>query len=1408
MQKRLLLSFALTALLLPALVWAQTPESPTPQSPRTLPSPSIPAPLLPWVPWVLANELTYGCTNNKDASICVWAGTLKLDLGRTGGRFEQLVSADRPVDVQLPGGNDGPWPLGVTIDGAPGVVKRDGESPVVRLAAGSHRIAGAFRWTSAPEMLAVPTDIARVELTVNEKVITHPRIDASNHTVWLEAAAEQVIEEQERLELEVMRQVRDDVPMTSTTLIALRVSGRAREINLGAVALPGFEAIKIDADLPVRIEPDGSLLAQARGGNFVIKIESHSIEAIPALTLAQRPEPWPHHEIWTFVANTSLRQTSIGGVGGIDPARTNLPTDWRGAPAYVVNQGDTMRIDTLRRGEPEPPPSSLTLQREYWLDLDGHGYTIRDNFSGTLRREFRLDLVEGELGHATAYGADSVITLNPNGKAGVELRETNLTLSAESRLEKAVTNVPAVGWSEDVQHLSGTVHLPPGWDILTATGVDDVSGTWLDGWDLWDFFFVLIVAMAAWRSSNVITGFLALFTLVVCHGQSNAPQWIWLAVILTTWLSQFGKKWMRTVSTIIRVATAAMLAVIAVPFAVTQIRAALYPQLTSTGSSYESYGMPGTFGTASQEPVAMDAVPPPAALAPPEGGRGQGAEDEEVGSTRDALLQGLVGSKSREKWKSSKSSDYGSDPAQVVQTGPGVPRWAFRSWTLSWSGPVEKGHTMELYLIPPWAGSLLSVLRVMFIACLAWLLLKARTWNPNTPDHESSSPAVAAALFTLVALSSLLAAPSLAQAQMPDPAILDELKSRLTQAPSCAPACLTFADLAVTTPAGELVLTAEVHAVVATTFTAPGPLTTWSPKTVLLDNTLTAAVRASDAQHLQVRIPAGRHLVVLRGEAPSQGNVTLSFGDIPEHVSLQSTEWVATGIRDDGHVEGSLELSRTITPVGNTENATGGGNAQPSLPAWFSLSRTFVLGVNWTVNSTLQRVSPVGSPEVVRVPLLADESITDASVQLESNAVVVTFRADQTDISWTSTLKPQETLSLKASEGKNFTETWSLDCGPLWHCVPGGIAPTTHIEENRWRPRYNPWPGEGIEVVTKRLAGAPGISTTIDQADLTWSPGIRLLDGKLDLSVRTSTGGIRTIELPKSARILALSVNGIAQPIKFERGKLSIQLQAGSQQVSMSWQEPGGLHSRFDAPTVKLGGDAVNATVVINLPAKRWLLWASGPSWGPAILFWGYLVVILLCAVILSRLPYSPLKLYQWILLALGLTQVPIPVSLIIVGWLFLLKDRERRRLEMPAWHNFRQLVVLGWTFIALCALVFAVHEGLVVDPDMQVQGNNSTNEVLRWYVDRAASMPTPWIVTAPQWVWQGAMLLWALWLAVALIGWLMAGYRAFTKDGIVRSSPAPVRPPRPAAAQPVEVVESHLTAPTAAAAEPPTEKP
>jgi hypothetical protein len=93
--------------------------------------------------------------------------------------------------------------------------------------------------------------------------------------------------------------------------------------------------------------------------------------------------------------------------------------------------------------------------------------------------------------------------------------------------------------------------------------------------------------------------------------------------------------------------------------------------------------------------------------------------------------------------------------------------------------------------------------------------------------------------------------------------------------------------------------------------------------------------------------------------------------------------------------------------------------------------------------------------------------------------------------------------------------------------------------------------------------------------------------------------------------------------------------------------------------------------------------------------------------------------------------------------------------------------------------LAYAVHQGLLVSPDMQVQGMLSSHNFVQWYADRTpGDLPHVTVWTAPVWIYKALMLLWALWLAIGLIQWLRWGWAAFRKGGPRNDKAPPHKPP------------------------------
>jgi hypothetical protein len=294
------------------------------------------------------------------------------------------------------------------------------------------------------------------------------------------------------------------------------------------------------------------------------------------------------------------------------------------------------------------------------------------------------------------------------------------------------------------------------------------------------------------------------------------------------------------------------------------------------------------------------------------------------------------------------------------------------------------------------------------------------------------------------------------------------------------------------------------------------------------------------------------------------------------------------------------------------------------------------------------------------------------------------------------------------------------------------------------------------------------------------------------MAIQTSRASVHTVSLPVDAKLETVEVDGVAQAVKSDAGKVRISLAPGIREVVVRWQEGSGISAVFRSPPVSAGAAGVNFRTVLDLPEKRWLLMAGGPAQGPAILLWGYLLLILAAAILLPRLPYSPLKSWQWILLGLGLTQVPSAVALLVAGWFFAIGARNQMKSLGAHTHNFLQLSLVGYTVVFLVILTFAVYEGLVSSPDMEVVGAGSYSSHLVWVSDRSPGAFAPvWALSLSIWVWRVFMLAWALWLSKSLLSWLKWAWGELSQNYFW--APKAPSAPRPAqqSAVPVEHVEA-----------------
>jgi hypothetical protein len=1360
---------------------------------------AVPPGLRPWILWALDGHPERVCPMVAGSAICLWPGRLSLDLREDSGRFALEALTDREMDVPLPGAAKA-WPQAVTLDGRAAVVLERSGRPIVRVGAGRHAFTGRFQWKPLPDTLAVPAELALIDLTVNGVPVPQPKREAQG-LLLLKAQGAAAATASENLTVKVFRRLEDGIPLWLDTRVVLEASGKAREVALVGALVPSATPVAVAGDVPARLGPDGVLRVQVRPGRFTVRI-SLRLAGMPAeVTLGKATPPWPAHEPWVFASAERLRQVQLGGAVPIDASQTEIPDEWKKLPAFVLEPGTKLTLQETRRGEPEPASDQLTLQRTLWLDMSGQAFSVRDQFTGTLGRGTRLELeTPGALGRVSVGGADQLITVGTQG-GGIELRDAELKMEADSRLPR-VARLPAVGWSTGVQSLRADLRLPPGWGLLAVFGADDVRQTWFGRWGLFDLLLVFIAAAAVVRLFGARVGIVAGIALLLTFPEPDAPRLLWLLLLGMTLLARtvsVGEKGRAVRFAWIGVFVLLLLA--AVPFAIGQLRVAFFPQSGAgyrgpLGELMEIAPTPHQGGEmvpqrqvmALNAPVAKaqaaagpmtseerDNLKALGYLSSNEDGAGATAKDKAAALTETKSLSfdsSAVQYNSFAFSRVGRSKAYEQDPHAVIQTGPGVPRWEWSSHSIIWSGPVDEKQTLRLVLLSPRMNALLGVVRVLL---LAWLLLRfaAERWRDRLSPQLL--PFVLALLVSLLAPTG--AAADIAEEATPDATILEELAKRLTRPPVCAPNCVTTAQLQLSIAGGSLRLAAEVHAGAASAWAIPGPAESWVPRTVAVDGQRAEAALARLADgFLYLRLTPGVHQVVVEGALPPADSLTLQLPQPPRYASAtiaKESEWQIDGIRDDGSVDGSIQLTRLLRPGAR-------GAEDGAYEPWLEVTRVLDIGLSWRVETIVRRVSPIGAPVLVKVPLLKGMQVTDADREVKNGEVLVSLARDQVVTTWTSTLAESEgtALPLEAPTGKPWSEVWIVRCGLVWQCEAAGLVPVSRRVPagtpggvaGRLQAEYRPWPGEKLSLSMRRPQGQPGVSLTIDAARLEATQGLRVQDGVLTVEARASRSSALGLHVPEGVELRTVTVDGAAKPNRPEDSVLKLNIDAGAHTVRLDWRASREPALWMRAPAIDLGQPAVNVETVLRPGNDRWVLAVGGAEWKPVVLCWGRLLLWLIAAALLARVPGPSLPLRDWLLLAGGMALTPIPfsVALFMFAWFLAVGCRKTQELTNPSAHNLVHAALAVWALVVAVVLVIEIGQALQGAPPADVAGSGSTASELHLYVDRSdGPMPHAWALSAPVWTYRGLMLAWVLWLLLAAVRWFRWAWMVLVAAGL-----------------------------------------
>ena len=1301
--------------------------------------------LKPWVEWVLQDESSYQCPflyNNFQQKNCSWPGKLTLKLSSEQAQFNSQWQVYKDSWVFLPGDQNN-WPQNVTINNQAAVVINRQGKPGIKLTAGNYSISGFFYWQHLPERLTIPENTGLLNLTINNKVIAYPAIKGNK--VWLQESDigdKKTKSIENKLDIQVFRQVDDNIPLQLVTFLELEVSGDQREITLSHALLKNFIPVSLTTPLPARIEANGDLLLQIRPGRWHIELNARYPEPVTQLTLAIEDKRWPKSEIWSFKARPFQRIVEIDSLKAIDPSQTNVPRQWKTLPAYLLKQGDSMVFKVIRRGDPEPEPNQLKLKRQLWLDFAGKAYTVHDKISGTMTKGWRLNaLAETQLGQVKLNGKNQLLTKAvDNDKVGVEVRKGQVNLLADSRITGDIGLMSATGWNQDFHQLQAELNIPPGWRLLAASGVDNVPNSWVSQWTLLDLFLVLIASLAISRLWNIYWGFFALISLVLCWHEPQAPHFIWLNILASIALIrvlpegkfQITLKWYRNICWL-------SLLLIAIPFMVTQIRIALYPQLEKQWQNIS--------------PLQYQAV--------------DAMEEPEMASVQqDAIMRKSVSKMRQLASPATLSAVKGQvklelldriDPDANIQTGPGIPQWQWNKIYLSWNGAVDSQQQISLWYLSPKMTMLLNFLRVLLLIALSLLMF-------GLLDKKFTLPK---SLLSWLVIIPLLAVPTEdAYADFPDPQLLNELKSRLLQAPECLPSCAQIPSMQLSVTPKNLTIRFQVHAQQAIGIPLPAKLGQWMPSKVTV-NGLQAQALIRKNTALWLGIDKGVHIIELSGINPVQNKFSLPLALKPQRLTVESKGWTIEGVHQNAQADKQLILTR----VKSNKQLQADKNKleQGVQPAFIRIERTLNLGLDWRMTTRVVRVVHNDAAVALKVPLLKNESVTSERIRVENKQVLVNLPARQNSLQWESVLKKSSQIELIAANTELWTEIWRANVSPIWHLQTTGIAVVHHQDRGRWLPEWRPWPGERVLLTITRPSAVKGATLTVDRTDLQIKPGKRSIESELKLSIRSSKGMQHTINLPENVQLQSVKINGITQPIRQKNSQLSIPIKPGQQDIAVLWRSIMQQQANvFTSPAIDLGIRSVNYHLKVLLGHDRWVLLTAGPAFGPAVLFWGVLIVIAILSFALGKSSLTPLKHWHWFLLLIGLSQTPVGFAMCVVVWLFALGFRATKQPAHTRYFNIMQIALAALSLVSLLILFVAVQQGLLGSPDMQIVGNQSTAFNLNWYQDSSDELlPTATVISVSLMSYRVLMLLWALWLAISLLNWLKWGWSCFATNGL-----------------------------------------
>ncbi|MDR1026767.1 MAG: hypothetical protein LBL47_05135 [Lactobacillus sp.] len=707
-----------------------------------------------------------------------------------------------------------------------------------------------------------------------------------------------------------------------------------------------------------------------------------------------------------------------------------------------------------------------------------------------------------------------------------------------------------------------------------------------------------------------------------------------------------------------------------------------------------------------------------------------------------------------------------------VQTGIGFPEWRDRSVSISLKGPVSQNDAFGIYLMCPLVNLIIALAQLMLGAMILYYLMDRRKEKMNASSTKKEGK-IAAKTLAVLFFGMLMIKPVNAS-EIPTNELLTELKTKLTreQSPACIPNCISMPNAVISMEGQDVVLDLLVHAQDDVVAPLPTLRADGGGYIKVKDISLNGASTKSVIKEDDV-------IKVLLNKGINNVRIKAAIGHDIERFSIASNVKIslmqnASSMFEVSENAGSAQIFQV--KIKSQKNAEQGrtmpSSSKIDIIPFFQVSRKLDIGTIWQVTTTVRKMNSSADSASIEIPLLEGEKVISSEGTLLKDKIRISFEPNDMVKEFVSILPVEEKVFLKSDAStSNYREVWELNVDMAWSFDTKGIKP---LNVNSNEAVFAPSQGDELEIDVYRSNSAEGEVITFDKVDYTLSYGRSIVSMDVNARARSSEGGSHEIILPKGAEVKDLKIDGQNYPVSMKDNSLVVPMNNGETIISFRAEMVKSDRNIWSFPKIDLKAPAVNIYQSLNVAKDRWVLFASGPSKGPAVLFWSQIPLWLLLAFVLAKSKLTEVKGWQWFILLTGLSQSRMLFSIIVVTWFVIMGVREKYsdKLKMK---KLVQLIIPVLSLMFVYCLIKGISNGLLGTWDMKITGNGSFYQwrdggmwVLKWYQDAVAGiLPSPYVVSLPLWAYRTLMVLWSIWLAFSFVRWFKWGAKAYQKDGM-----------------------------------------